>query len=79
MQDLSHGRHARAHLPVLVPHAGLKAGADVLVAPHVHGLLLGPHELGIGVPPQLPLYQVEGKGHQLHQADRQVSEEPGRH
>ncbi len=36
------------------------------VAPHVHGLLLTPQELSIGVPPQLPLYEVKGEGHQLH-------------
>lgn len=35
------------------------------VPPHVHGLLLAPHELGIGVAPQLPLHQVKGEGHQL--------------
>ena len=54
-----------AYLTVLVPHAGLQAGADVGVGPHVHGLLLGPHELSIWVPPQLPLYQVKGEGRQL--------------
>ena len=53
------------HLTVLVPHAGLKAGADMGVGPHVHGLLLAPHELSIGVAPQLPLNQIKGKGHQL--------------
>lgn len=57
--------HDVAHLAVLVPHAGLQAGADVGVGPHVHGLLLAPHELSIGVAPQLPLDQVEGEGHQL--------------
>jgi len=36
------------------------------VAPHVHGLLLTPQELSVGVPPQLPLYEVKGEGHQLH-------------
>ena len=35
------------------------------VPPHVHGLLLTPQELSIGVPPQLPRYQVKGEGHQL--------------
>ncbi len=52
-------------LAVLIPHAGLQAGADVGVPPHVHGLLLTPQELSIGVPPQFPLYQVKGEGHQL--------------
>ncbi len=52
-------------LTVLVPHAGLQAGADVGVSPHVHGLFLTPQELSIGVAPQLPLYQVKGEGHQL--------------
>ena len=54
-------------LSVFIPHAGLKAGADMGVAPHVHGLLLGPHELSIGVAPQLPLHQVKGERHQLQQ------------
>ena len=45
-----------AYLAVLIPHAGLKTGADVGVGPHVHGLLLAPHELSIGVALQLPLH-----------------------
>ena len=62
-----------SHLAVLIPHAGLKAGADVGVGPHVHGLLLAPHELSIGVAPQLPLHQIKGEGAQLHHTTVRVS------
>lgn len=53
------------HLSVFISHAGLQAGADMLVGTHVHGLLLCPQELCIGVPPQFPLDKVKGEGHQL--------------
>ena len=43
------------------------------VAPHVHGLLLAPHELGIGVAPQLPLHQIKGEGAQLRHTTLHVS------
>ena len=66
-------RQCCIHLPVLVSHASLQAGADVGVGSHVHGLLLAPHKLGIGVAPQLPLHQVKGEGHQLQHNKAPIS------
>ena len=43
------------------------------VGTHVHGLLLAPHELSIGVAPQLPLYQIKGEGAQLQHTTLHVS------
>lgn len=60
------------YLSVLISHAGFQAGADMGVPPHVHGFLLAPHELGIGVAPQLPLHQIKGEGHQLHHSNADV-------
>jgi len=34
---------------------------------HVHGLLLSPHGLGIGVSAQFTHYQVKGEGGELHE------------
>ena len=61
------------HLTVLISHAGFQAGADMGVAPHVHGLLLAPHEFGVGVAPQLSLHQIKGEGAQLQHTTLHVS------
>ena len=36
---------------------------------HVHGFLLAPHHLRVGVPPQLPVHEVPRKRRQLLDAD----------
>mmetsp|Transcript_20449 Transcript_20449/g.61578 ORF Transcript_20449/g.61578 Transcript_20449/m.61578 type:complete len:288 (+) Transcript_20449:529-1392(+) len=61
-------RDVRRDLPPLVTHDGLNAGGDVMEGAHVEGLLLGPHQLGVRVPPQLPHHQVEGEWRQLLEA-----------
>ena len=43
------------------------------VGAHVHGLLLAPHELGIGVAPELPLHQIKGEGTQLQHTTHSMS------
>lgn len=65
-----------SHLTVLIAHAGFQAGADVGVAAHVHGLLLAPQELSIGVAPQLPLHQIKGEGAQLQHTTHSMSAAP---
>lgn len=74
--------HSLAHNPAACPsiaaprllllrdslHARHQAWLHMEVGPHVHGLLLAPHELSVGVAPQLTAHQVEGEGCQLLQA-----------
>ncbi len=51
--------------PHLGAHAGLDAVGHVLEGAHVERLLLHPHQLRLGVAPQLPQHQVEGEWRQL--------------
>lgn len=54
----------------LVPHARLDAVGDVLEGAHVERLLLDPHQLCVGIPPQFPHHQVEGEWRQLRDSKR---------
>jgi len=65
------------HAPLLVDpnpqrckhshHGCDEAGSHMLKRAHVHGLLLSPHGLGIGVSAQFTHYQVKGGGGELHE------------
>lgn len=58
-----------SNLPAQFPVARVDAWQHVEVSPHIHGLLLAPGYLGVGVPTQLPHDKVEGEGGYLFHAN----------